>query len=133
MRKYRLAAVALAVTVLKLLGERAVKAVVSRQRPGTSIGADVHMRGDVHAVGESFVSGHAVLVAALAGVVAPHLRGRWRLVPWALVAAVMVGRVYVGAHNPLDVVCGAALGVAIAGLVNLALRPSITPPEEAHQ
>ena len=33
----------------------------------------------------------------------------------------MVGRVYVGAHNPLDVVCGAALGVAIAGAVNLAL------------
>ena len=42
----------------------------------------------------------------------------------------MVGRVYVGAHNPLDVVCGAALGVAIAGAVNLLTgarrRPSTT-------
>ena len=35
--------------------------------------------------GESFVSGHAVLVAALAGVVTPYLPGRWKLVPWALV------------------------------------------------
>ena len=37
----------------------------------------------------------------------------------------MVGRVYVGAHNPLDVVCGAALGIAIAGVVNLVDRPAL--------
>ena len=37
----------------------------------------------------------------------------------------MVGRVYVGAHNPLDVVCGAALGIAIGGAVNLVVgRPA---------
>ncbi len=120
LRRYRLAVAALAVTVLKLASERLVKAMVSRQRPGTSIGPDIEVRGDVHLTGESFVSGHAVLVAALAGIVSPYLPGRWKLVPWVLVAAVMVGRVYVGAHNPLDVVCGAALGVAIAGLVNVA-------------
>ena len=38
-----------------------------------------------------------------------------------LVALVMFGRIYVGAHNPLDVVCGAALGVAIASAINLVL------------
>ena len=67
--------------------------------------------------GESFVSGHAVLVAALAGVVTPYLPGPLadRAVGCSC-CAVMVGRVYVGAHNPLDVVCGAALGVAIAGV-----------------
>ena len=37
----RLALAALIVTVLKLGSERAVKAFVSRQRPGTSIGADI--------------------------------------------------------------------------------------------
>ncbi len=120
LRRYRLAIAACIVTLLKLVGERAVKAAVSRERPGTSIGSDIELRGDVHASGESFVSGHAVLVAALAGVVTPYLPGRWRVVPWVLVGAVMVGRVYVGAHNPLDVICGAALGVAIAGVVNLA-------------
>ena len=32
---------------------------------------------------------------------------------------VAITRVYVGAHNPLDVVCGAALGLVIAGVLNL--------------
>jgi len=133
LRKYRLAIAALVVTVLKLVTERAVKVVVSRQRPGTSIGPDVELRGDVSRIGESFVSGHAVLVAALAGVVSPYLPGRWKVVPWALVGAVMFGRVYVGAHNPLDVVCGAALGIAIAGAVNLVLgRKRRQPTDDDH-
>jgi membrane-associated phospholipid phosphatase len=114
-RRYRLAVVVLAATALKLAAERGVKAAVTRERPGTSIGTDVTIRGDVHTAGESFVSGHAALAAALATVVSPYLRGRWKIVPWALVAAVMLGRVYVGAHNPLDVVCGAALGLANGG------------------
>ena len=115
----RLAAAALVVTVMKLVLERVVKAMVTRERPGTSIGSDIHMRGAVSATGESFVSGHAVLIAALASVVTPYLRGRWKVVPWILVGLVLVARVYVGAHNPLDVVCGAALGVAIGGAANL--------------
>ena len=47
------------------------------------------------------------------------LRGRWRYLPWVAVALVLVTRVYVGAHNPLDVICGAALGFAIGGALNL--------------
>ena len=115
----RLAAAALVVTVMKLVLERVVKAMVTRERPGTSIGPDIHMRGAVSATGESFVSGHAVLIAALASIVTPYLRGRWKVVPWILVGLVLIARVYVGAHNPLDVVCGAALGVAIGGAANL--------------
>src|SRR5688572_2484541 len=120
-RRFRLAFAALFATVAKLVFERVVKAMVTRERPGTSIGPDIHLRGDVHAEGESFVSGHAVLVTALAGIVTPYLRGRWKMVPWLLVGVVMFGRIYVGAHNPLDVVCGAGLGLAIAGCLNLAL------------
>lgn len=121
--RYRLAIAILIATVAKLASERLVKVVSSRQRPGTSIGPDVHLRGDVSPVGESFVSGHAVLIAAIAGLVTPYLPGRWKVVPWVVVALVMVTRVYVGAHNPLDVVCGAALGLAIAGLINIFLGP----------
>ncbi|MDP9464312.1 MAG: phosphatase PAP2 family protein [Actinomycetota bacterium] len=128
-RRYRLALAALVATMSKLVFERIVKATVSRERPGTSIGPDVHLRGDVPTTGESFVSGHAVLVAALAGIIAPYLPGRWRALLWAVVGLVMFGRVYVGAHNPLDVVCGAGLGIAIACVINLALGVPVKEAE----
>jgi undecaprenyl-diphosphatase len=121
LRRYRLAAAALLVTAGKLVLERVVKAMVTRERPGTSIGDEAELRGDVSSAGESFVSGHAVLVTALAMVVLPYLRGRWRLVPVAVAGLVLLTRVYVGAHNPLDVVAGAALGVMLGAAVNLAL------------
>lgn len=130
-RRYRLACALLAATVLKLAGERLVKSLVTRERPGTSIGSGVEMRGDVHAVGESFVSGHAVMVAAVACLIAPYLPRRWRAVPWVVVAVVMVARVYVGAHNPLDVICGAALGVAVGSGLNLVFAVPAEPDPAA--
>ncbi len=42
LRRYRLAAAAIVVTVAKLASERVVKVFVSRSRPGTSIGRDIH-------------------------------------------------------------------------------------------
>lgn len=117
----RLALAAVLVVVSKLILEWAIKATVTRERPATSIGPDINVRGDVQISGESFVSGHAAMAAGLAMVVAPWLPGRWRVVPWILVGLVMIGRMYVGAHLPLDVVCGAALGLVVGGAINLLL------------
>jgi undecaprenyl-diphosphatase len=122
MRRYWLALAVVIAGVLKLLSERIVKALVTRERPGTSIGSDINTRGDVSVAGESFVSGHAVLAAAVATVVAPSVTRGGRIALGLVVLLVMFARVYVGAHNPLDVISGAALGVVLGTLINVALR-----------
>ena len=49
----------------------------------------------------------------------PWLGRRGRIVVAVLVTVVCLSRVYVGAHLPLDVVGGAALGLAVGGAVRL--------------
>jgi membrane-associated phospholipid phosphatase len=108
--------------ILKLVAERLIRRRITsqlpaRQRPGTSQPHAVLRGADVPRAGPSFPSGHAVLIAAITCVVAPVLPTGWELVPAALTLGVMVGRVYVGAHNPLDVISGAGAGLVVGGLV----------------
>jgi undecaprenyl-diphosphatase len=119
----RLALAALVVTLIDV--ESYVKHLVPRERPGTTIPSAI-LRGDVPVHGQSFPSGHAILITSLAVVVTPYLRGRWRLVPWIVVGGVVVARIYVGAHNPLDLVAGVSLGLMI-GVVALVATHPVSP------
>ncbi|HEX2184742.1 MAG TPA: phosphatase PAP2 family protein [Chloroflexota bacterium] len=121
-RRPRLAAALVAAGALAYGGAKLVKEFVTRGRPDTLLG-DVEIHGTA-AHGLGFVSGHAAVAVALAVVALPHLGPRARWMVAALAAFVCVARVYVGAHLPLDVVGGAALGLLVGALVRLAFgRP----------
>jgi membrane-associated phospholipid phosphatase len=58
------------------------------------------------------------------GIVAPYVSKGWKVVAFVLATGVGFSRIYLGAHNPLDVVGGAAGGLLIAAVLNLALLPN---------
>jgi membrane-associated phospholipid phosphatase len=116
-RRWRLAAELLVAGTVTYLGAKVVKGIWPRGRPDGLL-ADVVIRG-AEAHGRGFVSGHAATLTALAAVAWPWLGRRGRIAVTVLVIVVCLARVYVGAHLPLDVVGGAALGLAVAGVVRL--------------
>ncbi|MCZ2860610.1 phosphatase PAP2 family protein [Blastococcus sp. VKM Ac-2987] len=93
-----------------------VKGVVRRERPG-GFAVEVNFpEGPVTGLG--FISGHSAVAAALATAAVPYLSRRTRRAVWVLAWTVALARIYVGAHLPLDVVGGAAVGWAIGSLVH---------------
>lgn len=99
-----------------------VKDFVERGRPGALL-TSVNERELFGAHSLGYPSGHAAVAAALTVVVAAHLSLRWVIVALALAAVVLFGRLYVGAHLPLDLVGGAALGAVAGSIANLVVRP----------
>ncbi len=97
---------------------KAVKRTVGRGRPQDLL-ADVHVRGHA-AGGHGYVSGHASVSMALASGYAALGPSPGRFAP---TAALLVGaaRMYVGAHLPLDVAGGAALGLLVDASIGRAI------------
>jgi membrane-associated phospholipid phosphatase len=121
-RSVTMAVAALLAAVLKLVAERVVRhwtvpLLPARQRPGTSEPGAVLRGGDVPRAGPSFPSGHVILAAAIACVISVEIPTSWSWIPFLVVGLVMLGRVYVGAHNPLDVTAGLGIGLCVGVLV----------------
>lgn len=123
---WRVALAVVIATGAKLVVERVVRRRMAsflevRQRPGTSQ-PGAHLRGaDVPRQGPSFPSGHVILVAAVGTVLTNELPLGVEWIPFACALLVALGRVYVGAHNPLDVTAGLGAGLVIGGVVSLLL------------
>jgi undecaprenyl-diphosphatase len=99
-----------------------VKQMVRRPRPAALV-SGTHTRGR-DASGLGYPSGHAGVAVALGTAAFPRLSPPGRAVVAAAVPIVGLSRIYVGAHLPLDVAGGAALGLAVGAAVALARQPS---------
>ena len=99
---------------------KVVKRVVRRGRPNVLL-TGVRCRGQ-EASGLGYLSGHAAVATALTAAAFPHL-GRWgRRISLALASTVALSRIYVGAHLPLDVAGGVALGLLVDSTSLVSLR-----------
>ena len=99
-----------------------IKRLIARPRPGAGL---------IEALGYSFPSGHAAAAAAgwtamalILGLLTDRWRARVGLAATAVLIAVLVGlsRVYLGVHEPTDVLGGWALGVTWMAGVTAAMR-----------
>ncbi|HEX8133736.1 MAG TPA: phosphatase PAP2 family protein, partial [Actinomycetes bacterium] len=95
-----------------------VKGLVGEARP-VALLQGVLVRGVNTGLG--YPSGHVAVAAAMATAAGPWLPRPARRVTWWVVWLVALGRMYAGAHLPLDVVGGAALGWAVAAAAHLVL------------
>jgi membrane-associated phospholipid phosphatase len=96
------------------------KAIADRPRPYEVMADAVLRQQPAH--GTSFPSSHTAITVAVVIALVPFLvRPRAAA---AIAYAVLVGwsRVYLGVHYPLDVLAGAGIGIAVGGVVLLALR-----------
>ncbi len=99
---------------------KAVKQIVRRPRPMILL-PGVRRRGR-DASGLGYLSGHAGVAVALGAAALPRLGLRGRALTLTVIPLVGLTRIYVGAHLPLDVVGGAALGLAVSAASAIAVR-----------
>jgi undecaprenyl-diphosphatase len=125
--RVRLGAVLLASGCLAYALAKLAKPIVDAGRPLAVLpNTDVIIRGAI-AQGLGYPSGHSAVSMALAVAALPYLPGRSRWLVLLVPLAVGFGRIYVGAHLPLDVLGGWAIGVASGCIVHLiAGRPPFT-------
>jgi undecaprenyl-diphosphatase len=120
MRKHRAAALALAIdgTAVWALC-KLIKRFVKRGRPVDCLDGVV-ITGKAQR-GRGFPSGHAAVATTLTVIGARLLPRPASQLAWVVPVLVGTGRQLVGAHLPLDVAGGAALGVTAGSLANIAL------------
>lgn len=116
-----LAAIGLA-DVIKRIAKRCVR----RTRPNVWLDQgeyDANTGGSQHKPEQSFPSGHTACTVAAARALSRNVPGA--TAPAAAAAlAISVGRIAKGAHWPLDVAAGAAIGLVAEGMAALIFSPA---------
>lgn len=126
-RTWRPSAGAVAVGLVGWWLAKVAKDAIGRGRPYSFL-TDLHHRSGVP-TDLGFPSGHATVAFGLAAVLSPYLARPARLVAYGSALVVAFARVHLGAHLPLDVIGGAALGYGLGWTWHLAvgIRPGPGP------
>ncbi len=99
-------------TMLALFVENLLKEFFHVPRPAMAIGVEqIRILGEIKKY-NSLPSGHAVFSFMTAYVLSSGRSARWKWAFFSVASIVSYSRVYVGAHYPLDVIAGTAVGVA---------------------
>ena len=101
------------------IAAKAIKALVQRDRPAAEV-ATTELRIGAADSGLGFPSGHAAVATTTSALIARGTDGHVNAAAAFVSALVGVSRIHVGAHYPLDVVGGWALGALVADLTSAA-------------
>ena len=103
--------------ILAYLIDNLVKVVVDRGRPPAYL-SDVLLHGyPVDPRGTGYPSSHTAVIVAVVVAAWPWLNRPWRIGGVVAAAGIGLNRMYVGAHFPLDVLGGVAVGLMSGGIV----------------
>ena len=96
------------------IAAKGVKTLVGRGRPH-DYDSETNLRLWTEIDGSlGFVSGHAAVAVASAGIIHRYVSPSLGVAAYGLAAVVGFSRIYAGAHLPVDVLGGAALGVLVS-------------------
>lgn len=112
------------------LAAKVIKTAIARDRPAAAV-ESTELRLGAADSGLGFPSGHAALGTTTAALLARRSPSRRAIGLIAIPALVGFSRVHVGAHYPLDVVGGWALGVVVADTVSAATEALLGEASQA--
>jgi undecaprenyl-diphosphatase len=128
---WRLFSAASAAGMLAYVLANAMKLIVDRGRPPVYL-SDVLFHGyPTDPRGTGYPSSHTAVAVAVVVGAWPWLDRRWRVMSALTAAMIGLNRMYVGAHFPLDILGGVAVGLVAGGFVlvvaqHLSLRSAAT-------
>lgn len=117
-RRYRTALLAVIAAGGAYVMSLVLKNLVASERPYVVL-PDIQQRATELTM--AFPSGHTSFAAALVTLLVLEFGGRWKWAASVWICAVAISRIYLGVHSILDVVGGAALGIAVGIGVHVVL------------